>query len=213
MGYKGRISSVGVVILFNLLRYYYYHVYFDHPFKLNFFYLTFIFMIVAWWCGKQFDRAKFYSEKDPLTNLYNRRTIEEKYHELIKFSNKENRKLTVLMIDLDDFKEINDTLGHQKGDELLKDVSSLLQKVVGKENIVIRWGGDEFVILLRSMNGKSVATYVKEIQDGGRAIMPLSVTSEVMSIGVAVYPEDGRSLEQLTHKADQVMYNSKSVKI
>ena len=170
-------------------------------------------MIVAWWCGKQFDRAKFYSEKDPLTNLYNRRTIERKFEEIIKSCNKAKRNLAVMMIDLDDFKEINDALGHQKGDQLLKDIASLLQKVVGKENIVIRWGGDEFVILLHDMNGKSDASYVKEIQDEGIAIMPTNETSEVMSIGVANYPEDGISIEQLTHKADQVMYSSKSVKV
>ena len=213
MSYRGRIFSVGVVFLFNLLRYYYYHVYFGLPFELSFFYLTFIFSIIAWWCGKQFDRAKFYSEKDPLTNTYNRRTIEQIFPKLIKSCTKENRKLAVIMIDLDDFKEVNDTLGHQQGDVLLKDIASLLQKVVGKENIVARWGGDEFVVFLHRMNGNSIASYIQKLQNERVERISLNATSEVMSIGLAVYPEDGTNLEALIQKADQAMYNAKRLKV
>lgn len=170
-------------------------------------------MIIAWWCGRQFDRAKYYSEKDPLTNTYNRRTIEKIFMKLIKSGNKANRKVAVIMIDLDDFKEVNDTLGHQQGDELLKNIANLLQRVVGKENVVARWGGDEFVVFLHHMNGKSVASYIQEIQNGGIERISVNGTTEVMSIGYAVYPEDGTNLEALTRKADQAMYDAKSLKL
>ena len=213
MGYRGRIFSVGVVALFNLLWYFYYHVYFALPFKLSFFYLTFIFLIVAWWCGKQFDRAKFYSERDPLTNTYNRRTIEKIFNKLIKSGKNENRKVAVIMIDLDDFKGVNDALGHQQGDEMLIGTANLLQKVVGKENIVTRWGGDEFVVFLHHMLGKSVAAYIQEIQCGGIERISVNGEREVMSIGYAMYPEDGTNLEALTRKADKEMYTAKNLKL
>lgn len=74
--------AIGLVGLFNILRYFYYHQYLSIPFEPQFFVLTTFFLVIAWWCGKQFDRAKYYSEHDPLTTTYNRRTVEERYQKL-----------------------------------------------------------------------------------------------------------------------------------
>jgi len=111
MGYKGRFIAVGIVIMFNILRYYYYHQYMGITFELNFFILTAIFLAVALMGGKQYDLVKFYSERDPLTNTYNRRVVEKVFNKKASSCKNKKQKLAIVLIDLNNFKGINDDFG------------------------------------------------------------------------------------------------------
>ncbi|TQR18718.1 GGDEF domain-containing protein [Psychrobacillus soli] len=209
MQYHGRIFSVAVVILFNILRYYYYHQYLALPFKWNFFILTFIFLTIAWWCGKQFDSAKYYSERDPLTNTYNRRTLEQNSRKIMKKCDREKHSLGVIMLDLNNFKEVNDQYGHQKGDELLVQIASKLTKFVKKNDLVARWGGDEFVILVSNIKEDFGTDYTQTLLKKLKEHNSSEFSSIGASIGYAVYPRDGDNLQKLIQIADGGMYKEK----
>ncbi|GGA40519.1 GGDEF domain-containing protein [Psychrobacillus lasiicapitis] len=209
MQYHGRIFSIAVVILFNIIRYYYYHQYLELPFRWNFFLLTFIFLTIAWWCGKQFDYAKYYSERDPLTNTYNRRTLERNFNKISKKFVGEGYSLGVIMLDLNNFKEVNDQYGHQKGDELLILIASKLTNFVKKNDLVARWGGDEFVILVSNITEEFGTDYTQNLLKNIKEHNPSEFTSIGASIGYAVYPRDGDNLQKLIQIADSGMYKEK----
>ncbi|ARD47925.1 GGDEF domain-containing protein [Sporosarcina sp. P33] len=209
MGYKGRLYAVGIVILFNILRYYYYHQYLGYSFKASFFVLTAVFLLIAWFGGKQYDLARFYAERDPLTNVYNRLTIEKAFKKQASLCRSRGGKLAVALIDINDFKEINDKHGHQKGDEVLQFVAGLLLANAKKGNLVVRWGGDEFIHLISNVEPECQAAYIQNItkQLSHLTMEPLSPLSA--SIGFAVYPDDGDSFERLIQRADESMYEMK----
>lgn len=212
MGYKGRVFAIGVVFLFNLCRYFYYHQYMGLPFKANFLILTTVFLLVAWWCGKQFDRAQYYSEKDPLTNMYNRRLWERSFSKLALACEKEGKKLGIVMLDLNNFKEINDSFGHQKGDEVLIHVASVLKDYKKKGDWVARWGGDEFVILVPDCQEDFKTVYVEELLRGLTERKMDNLPNISASIGSSIYPDNGTTLEQLLSSADAAMYKAKGMK-
>ena len=209
MRYRGRVFAVGVVGLFNILRYYYYHRYLGLPFEASFFVLTAIFLSIAWWSGKQYDLAKYYAEKDPLTNTYNRRTVEESFERLSLISDKENSKLGIVMIDLDNFKGINDRYGHLKGDELLQQISLTLNKVSKKDDFIARWGGDEFLILVPSIDENFEVNYYQLLHKELESNDLFLNTKFTASIGVAIYPDHGVIFENLIQQADGRMYKMK----
>lgn len=209
MPYRGRILAVGIVLLFNIIRYFYYHQYLALPFNWTFFILTAIFLSIAWWGGKQFDKAKYLSERDPLTGTYNRRIVEQYFYNAAKICDIKKQSLGVIMLDLNKFKEVNDEYGHHKGDELLVQVAAALNKFVGKHDLVARWGGDEFVVLVDNMKENSADDYVKELQ---RAITLESVENfpnVEASVGYAIYPQHGKSFQKLIQEADAYMYQDK----
>jgi len=210
--YKGRIYAVGVVILFNILRYFYYHQYLELPFKLNFFILTSIFLTIAWCAGRQFDRAKYLSENDPLTKTYNRRTVEQYFQKYKQKSKSRNHRIGVVMIDLNDFKEVNDTLGHHKGDQLLKEFASFLKDYSGNNGLVARWGGDEFSIVVPNIPANFESTYVEGLQKELRESHLMDSYKIGASVGYAIYPAHGETFETLIKAADLEMYKSKDSK-
>lgn len=210
MRYKGRFFSVGIVILFNMIRYFYYHQYLGYPFKVSFFILTAIFLIVAWAGGWQYDLARFYAEKDPLTNAYNRRTIDKVFKKQAMFCEHQGKKMAVVLVDLDDFKDVNDTFGHQKGDELLRYVADLIKMNGKKEDLIVRWGGDEFVHIIPSVEEDFQEKYVQNLNKQLATLNMDNIPSIGASIGIAVYPDDGNSLEILVQQADISMYKMKN---
>lgn len=116
------------------------------------------------------------------------------------------------MLDLNKFKEVNDEYGHQKGDELLTQVATALDRFVTKHDLVARWGGDEFVVLVDNMKEDLADDYVKELQ---RAITMQSAGNfpdVEASVGYAIYPQHGRSFQKLVQEADAYMYKDKKEK-
>ena len=159
------------------------------------------------------DLIKQLAFYDPLTQLPNRRLLQERLIHGIELCHRTGEKMAVLMMDLDRFKEVNDSLGHAAGDELLKQVAQRIKEHLREMDTVARLGGDEFVIMLEKM------TYVSHTAPIAEAIIYslsqpfiLYETHQVSigaSIGIAIYPEHGNSPEILLDHADHALYKAK----
>lgn len=150
---------------------------------------------------------------DALTGLANRVLLKDRMHKALQNAKRKNEKLTVMFLDLDHFKLINDTLGHSVGDELLIYIAELLKLNIRESDTLSRIGGDEFIILLPSVKSTQdailIATKIQEILQDKHSISSheLFLTS---SIGVALYPEHGEDIDALIRNADTAMYEAKN---
>lgn len=150
---------------------------------------------------------------DPLTELPNRRLLQDRLHQAMARARRENGFIALLYLDLDKFKTVNDTLGHNAGDELLKITAQKLNNNVREMDTVARLGGDEFTILLTDLSDFTVATHVAQ-----KIIAELSTPVELenqqviatTSIGITLFPQDGNTMEQLLQNADTAMYHAKA---
>ncbi|CAH2212082.1 putative bifunctional diguanylate cyclase/phosphodiesterase [Tepidibacter aestuarii] len=149
---------------------------------------------------------------DPLTNLLNRRAIENKLSESIEKTSKNNAKVGILFIGLDKFKLINDSLGHSAGDYILKKVANRLRVIIREEDAIARSSGDEFVLILNEINKlNEIVDIVKNIIDIFETPFTLK-EKEVdinCSIGISIFPDNGNNVETLFKNADIAMYKSK----
>jgi diguanylate cyclase (GGDEF)-like protein len=148
---------------------------------------------------------------DALTGLPNRTLFHDRVRQALEHAHRGGQPLALLIMDLDSFKDVNDTLGHQCGDALLQQVSSRLQAGVRACDTVARLGGDEFGFLLTDVNGSGTATLVQRIQE--TLAEPFTVESRLLqveaSLGVALHPEHGEDVDQLLQHADVAMYEAK----
>lgn len=150
--------------------------------------------------------------RDALTKLPNRAALEARLTKAISKAKREAGTLAVLFIDLDNFKNINDTLGHDKGDEVLIQVSKRINQVIRQEDTLSRLGGDEFILLSESIENESGIFHL-----AGRILSCLQEPfvigfSELFinaSIGIATYPNDGKNTNELIKNADMAMYRAK----
>jgi diguanylate cyclase (GGDEF)-like protein/PAS domain S-box-containing protein len=149
---------------------------------------------------------------DTLTGLPNRRMFHDRLEQEIKKAHRGKRHLALLFIDLDRFKEINDTLGHDKGDLLLSEAADRLKSCVRDSDTVARLGGDEFTIILGELDDTSRVDRVSQAVLQSMAV-PFSLGGGVAhvtaSIGITLYPEDSTVLDSLLKNADQAMYAAK----
>ncbi|MEJ2500291.1 MAG: EAL domain-containing protein [Campylobacterales bacterium] len=149
---------------------------------------------------------------DPLTGLANRTMLEERLEHLIECSGRKEEAAALLFVDLDRFKYLNDTYGHETGDRLLVEVAKRLRNSVGKEDTVARFGGDEFVILLEEgQERQNVLQKAETLIHAFKAPFYVEEQSFVIygSIGIAVFPEDGKDVETLLKHADTAMNQAK----
>jgi diguanylate cyclase (GGDEF)-like protein/PAS domain S-box-containing protein len=149
---------------------------------------------------------------DPLTGLPNRAMFMESLEHAMHKSRRRSSRFSVLFIDLDRFKEVNDTMGHHAGDTLLKVIAGRLGTAVRQSDLVARLGGDEFVILIEEHGGaEEVMIVAQKVLEMLRKPVPIdSREAEVSgSIGVASFPEDGMEMETLVRNADAAMYQAK----
>jgi diguanylate cyclase (GGDEF)-like protein len=163
--------------------------------------------------AQQVAQERQFGFYDSLTQLPNRRLLMDRFDQEIARGARQKKKMALLFVDLDGFKDINDSLGHAAGDELLKQVAVRLVAFVRKSDTVCRYGGDEFVILLTELSDQAsalsaVAKLRREIAKpftlNGK---PVHITA---SIGVAIYPIDGARYERLIKLSDLAMYSEKA---
>ncbi|PPD31394.1 MAG: diguanylate cyclase [Methylomonas sp.] len=150
---------------------------------------------------------------DPLTGLPNRHMVRERLAQEIKQAHRGVQRFGLLMIDLDRFKEVNDTLWHEMGDELLQQAATRLRACVREVDTVGRLGGDEFVVILSDLaTDESPETVARKLLE--HLSQPFTLLNEQVfvsaSIGITLFPCDGRELSQLLRNADQAMYAAKN---
>lgn len=154
----------------------------------------------------------YLSNHDDLTGLYNRRFYEQRMNNCLERAQTAGKPVGLLIFDLDDFKEINDTHGHGMGDALLIKLGERLKHQVRDVDLIARLGGDEFVVLMENMRSPEdlpqiAAKLVAAVEQ------PVKLRNQVLALsvscGVAVYPQDGSSREELEEKADKAMYRAK----
>ncbi|MCI5133195.1 MAG: GGDEF domain-containing protein [Candidatus Electrothrix sp. EH2] len=150
---------------------------------------------------------------DPLTRLPNRVMFDERLRSSLSRAKRLNSKMALLYLDLDNFKIINDSLGHLAGDRVLQMVAERLQKCLRSEDMVARIGGDEFSAILDDIDSitDAVATAKRIISSLGDVDCSAGSERIQTSIGVALYPDHGTDTETLLHHADNAMYTAKGL--
>ncbi|NVJ50696.1 MAG: EAL domain-containing protein [Gammaproteobacteria bacterium] len=160
------------------------------------------------------EKLKKLANYDPLTNLPNRALLMDRITHAIEHCYRRKQKLAVFFIDLDRFKQINDTLGHDAGDMLLITVADILKFAVREDDTVARLGGDEFVIVLEDVHSIEIATRIANIIINNMA-EPFEIKEQDVStspsIGISIFPDDGDTAEQLIKAADMAMYHAKNL--
>ncbi|MGC2635782.1 MAG: diguanylate cyclase [Acidobacteriaceae bacterium] len=158
------------------------------------------------------DHVNYLAHHDHLTGLANRALLHERLRQAILHAQTCDQKVAVLLIDIDYFKQINDSLGHADGDVLLATMGQRLRSSVRESDTVARMGGDEFVIVLPEFRTRA------HVERCGREIMrnasqPINIKGRAitltLSIGVALFPDDGHTADQLLRSADDAMYSVK----
>lgn len=148
---------------------------------------------------------------DSLTGLPNRAYLEKSAAYMLQQARQENSKVAVLFIDLNGFKFVNDSMGHQAGDKLLRMIAARLKESVRDQDLLARVGGDEFVIVLQGSNLQEYLAIAERLVS--RFDDPFSLEGQLvmitLSLGISIFPDHGTTLEELLAKADQAMYAAK----
>jgi diguanylate cyclase (GGDEF)-like protein/PAS domain S-box-containing protein len=147
--------------------------------------------------------------RDSLTNLYNRRYFDSRVKQEIDRADREKQMLAILLCDIDHFKTVNDFHGHQIGDDVLRTMAKGMLKATRGTDLVFRWGGDEFVVVLSNSNREGILISAERIRKEVHSISRTSKLDMDLSIGVALYPEHGTDLDQLIRLADRALYIAK----
>ncbi len=160
------------------------------------------------------ERLQYMATRDALTGLPNRLLLHERLAQAIAQAKRHGRRVGVLFIDLDRFKNVNDTLGHRIGDELLKHVTQALSTALRDTDLLARLGGDEFMVIVEDFDDPSVLGRIaQKLQDA--IAQPFQIEDHdiyvTSSIGISVYPDDSDDPEQLLKHADVAMYRSKEL--
>ena len=158
------------------------------------------------------QHAKLLSETDDLTGLFNTRGFAIAANRLFGQATRYGRPASVLMVDSDNLKHINDTHGHEAGSRLLRQIANAVQSELRASDVPARYGGDEFIVLLPETPPKGALDVAERIRNA-IASRPLAINGQnvaaTVSVGIACYPEDGRTLDALAARADRALYQAK----
>ncbi len=157
-------------------------------------------------------KAEYLAYHDSLTKLPNRAQFERQIVDILELAKFNSERVAILFIDLDRFKVINDTLGHHVGDSMLIELAKRVKNVLKKDDMLARIGGDEFVVILNSIEDKAyISAMAEEILSSIRE--PIEVQDyhlyTTASLGIAIYPEDGENRNEIIKHADSAMYHAK----
>lgn len=151
--------------------------------------------------------------RDPLTGLYNRRYMEEALAREIQRANRRQSAVSVLMIDIDFFKKINDTYGHEAGDSVLKAVAAAIQRQIRVSDVACRYGGEEFLVILPETRQDEAIHRAEEIREAVRQLQfsleGPKLGTVTVSLGVASFPAQGQTLQAIVQAADSALYQAK----
>jgi diguanylate cyclase (GGDEF)-like protein len=158
------------------------------------------------------EEARHRSLHDQLTGLPNRALLRDRLEHALAQAKRHSKALSLLFIDLDDFKTVNDSHGHDIGDKVLQAVAERLQSVVRAEDTVARHGGDEFVCVVLDVEENHVENIARKIRDAIASTCEIEGVQFTVkaSIGIAVHPKDGHTPEELLKSADKAMYYAKA---
>jgi diguanylate cyclase (GGDEF)-like protein len=162
----------------------------------------------------RFEQTQHESHTDPLTALPNRRSLDRQFEAGLAVAAQTGSSASVVVLDLDRLKEINDTYGHDAGDRALRAIGAVLASTVRKSDLCARFAGDEFIVVLWDCSPENEARRVAEIQSAVSAFpfepRPGVRVSLSISAGPSRFPEDGRTFEDLLAAADERMYHDKA---
>lgn len=175
--------------------------------KSSFLLLLFINQIVFLFVGVRYDQTKTKAERDHLTNLYNRVFISERLPKILK----KKSNLAVCIVDIDCFKSINDSHGHHVGDDVIKRIAYILKSETRKADIVVRWGGDEFLIIAPNLNNEFLVSLNDRINNRLECISRKYGFTIGVSMGIATCSE-AKDIEAMIQLADENMYSRKREK-
>ena len=174
-------------------------------------YLAYLFLLWGFYAiEKKLDLLRNERERDGLTGVYNRRFLDEALRSLSQRGKKLKAPVAVFMLDLDNFRKVNETFGHQRGDEVLSLMVDHLKGIVGKGDLLCRYGGDEFVILAQGMDRKRAQDFLERLKSLQVRVGQIVVG---MSVGYALFPEEGRNFEDLLFLADGRMFEEKALRL
>ncbi|MCG5531325.1 EAL domain-containing protein [Halorhodospira halochloris] len=159
------------------------------------------------------ERLEYLAFHDPLTGLPNRSLLLDRIGQAVAHADRDPNIFAVVFIDLDDFKVVNDSLGHSMGDQLLVEISQRLQSLLRAQDSIARFGGDEFVLLIPALEHESaLIPLIERLQDflGEPVSLSGQQIQVTVSIGIALYPGDSESPEELVRHADTAMYRAKA---
>jgi len=203
---KGSIygTIIGIAVAIPCIVYCYFFPQRWHMIVLPLFYIP-----LGFWLGLLYDRVNFLANYDVLTNVANRRMFEKVLSRYLNQAARSKLKLSLIFIDVDNFKQINDICGHELGDTALKEIAKKIKANLRPADIVGRIGGDEFVILCCNISNEESSAIIERIK---KSVSEVTIGKFKLSIsaGAAVYPEDGISTEELIRTADLLMYDNKS---
>ncbi len=160
--------------------------------------------LAGYWFGAVYQRARELSVTDQLTRLHNRSFFVPESEKQLGLAQRYGYAVSVALIDLDDFKNINDTQGHLAGDAMLREVAACFQRNVRHSDTAARFGGDEFVLLLPHTTGVEARLLLE------RVAQDVAARNLTVSAGVATFPEDGATLDALLAHADDELYRTKA---
>jgi len=161
------------------------------------------------------SRLQEQAVRDPLTGLHNRRHLFDVAPGLLELARRNERPLCVALIDLDHFKLLNDTFGHQAGDTVLQRFAALMPTVLRRSDVICRHGGEEFVAVMPDIDADGADAVLSRLLDEYQAPQPDSSVRRLpscsFSAGIAIFPRHGHTLEQLLSRADRGLYRAKSL--
>lgn len=162
---------------------------------------------------KMRDLLRTQAIRDPLTHLFNRRYLHESLQRELHVADRNKQSVSIIMLDIDNFKGLNDTYGHDGGDVVIQEIASILISRSRQSDIACRYGGEEFILVLPDTPLNTATQRCEELRQivatHHFSLQGLTLNSITISIGVAAYPENGPSMEHLISAADQALYAAK----
>ncbi len=158
------------------------------------------------------EEIKLMAFTDGLTGLYNHRRFQERLDEEIKRAERYGEPLSLILLDIDHFKKVNDTYGHPAGDAVLKKLAELIRKTVREIDFPARYGGEEFALIILKSKARDAEKIAERLRKTAEKTVIKTDNHEItvtLSLGIASYPEDAKTREELIEKADQALYKAK----